>query len=73
MEYLAEYWKEMKSVSFLLHSDHGFAQAPLGELTEEEYAEMVGALTPFGTDHVEENTAMELDDADCATGACPIR
>ncbi|MEL0099980.1 MAG: hypothetical protein VW907_10520, partial [Opitutae bacterium] len=39
--YLAEYWAEMKSVSFLLHSEHGFDQAPMGELTLEEYAAML--------------------------------
>ena len=31
-----------KSVSFLLHSDHGFDQAPLEEITKERYEEMKG-------------------------------
>lgn len=64
------YKKNIKSVSFLLHSDHGFAQAPYEEITKEEYDAYV-ARTKLIT-HIEEAN-IGLDDADCATGACPIR
>ena len=36
-EYLAENRHEMKSVSFLLHSEHGFDQAPLEEIDKKTY------------------------------------
>lgn len=70
-EYLAaNYNKCHKSLSFLLHNDHGFAQAPYEEITKERYDEMVARSTPitfFAHD-------LALDDTDeCATGACPIR
>jgi ribonucleotide reductase alpha subunit len=69
--YLAEhYTKEHKSLSFLLHSDHGFQQAPYEEITEELYNQLV-KNTKLIT-QVDEITFDELD-ADCASGACPVR
>jgi ribonucleoside-triphosphate reductase (thioredoxin) len=69
-KYLAKNYKNNhKSLSFLLHSEHGFKQAPLEEITKEQYDEMVA------------NTRLitSIDDAafegmdDCATGACPVK
>lgn len=72
--YLAEHWHEMKSVSFLLHSEHGFDQAPMGELTLDEYEKMLASTSPLG-EKLSGSTIMSDDefDAECATGACPIR
>ena len=40
--YLKKNWKNgFKSLSFLLHSEHGFLQAPLEEITKEQYDELV--------------------------------
>lgn len=64
------YNKKLKSVSFLLHSDHGFDQAPLEEISEEEYNELV-AQTQLIT-RIEEQ--LDLDESgECGTGGCPIR
>lgn len=69
-EYLKKNYKNgHKSLSFLLHSDHGFAQAPYEEITKEQYEELV-SKTRLIT-HIS-NGEIGLDD-DCATGACPIR
>jgi hypothetical protein len=75
--YLAEYWSEMKSVSFLLHSEHGFDQAPMGELFEKDYISMLETTTPLG-EKLSGSTILSEDDMallgdECATGACPIR
>lgn len=65
-----KYNKTFKTLSFLLHSEHGFDQAPLEEITEEEYNELMDQVTLIN--HIEEE--MELDEsAECAGGACPIR
>jgi ribonucleotide reductase alpha subunit len=70
-KYLKKNYKtNHKSLSFLLHSEHGFKQAPLEEITEEQYNEMV-ANTRTITAIDEANIG--LDDAECASGACPIR
>ena len=76
-EYLATYWEEMKSVSFLLHSEHGFDQAPMGELLETDYEEMLRTTSPLG-EQLTGVTMLTDDDMallgdECATGACPIR
>lgn len=69
--YLKQNYKHNhKSLSFLLHSEHGFKQAPLEEISKEQYDEMV-ANTRTITSIDEANIG--LDDNECASGACPIR
>lgn len=70
-KYLKKNYKNShKSLSFLLHNEHGFKQAPLEEISKEQYDEMVA-----NTRTISAIEAMDLglDDNECATGACPIR
>jgi hypothetical protein len=70
-KYLKKYYKNgHKSLSFLLHSEHGFKQAPLEEITQEQYDALVASTVPITS--IKE-LDIGLDDAECATGACPIR
>jgi hypothetical protein len=70
-KYLKKNYKaNHKSLSFLLHNDHGFKQAPLEEITEDQYNALV-ASTRLITDI--SSFDIGIDDADCASGACPIR
>lgn len=70
-EYLKKHYNtSFKSLSFLLHSGHGFDQAPLEEITKEKYDEMVASCTRIESMSFD-NT--ELPDDDCASGACPVR
>lgn len=70
-KYLKKHYKNShKSLSFLLHSEHGFKQAPLEEITKEQYDELVAKTTPITSIA---NLDIGLDDAECATGACPVR
>ena len=60
-----------KSVSFLLHNDHGFDQAPMEEIDVDTYNEMVASVTPITS-----LNSLSLDDIEidnCDTGACPVR
>lgn len=69
-EYLTKYYdKNFKSLSFLLHSNHGFDQAPLEEITEDEYNKRVKRTRPL-SGIVEQ---LDMDADECATGACPVR
>lgn len=71
-EYLAKnYNKTFKALSFLLHDEHGFDQAPYEEITEEEYNKMVKNTTLI-TDILEADD-FTGDASDCESGACPIR
>lgn len=62
----------IKAVSFLLHSEHGFAQAPYEEITKEEYEKLrkkvryIEALGDVVDGEVDSS-------AECAGGACPIK
>jgi ribonucleoside-triphosphate reductase len=70
-EWLQNNYIDVKSVSFLLHSEHGFEQAPYEEITKEQYEEMAAKVTPITTVG---NLSMEdLDIQDCEGGACPVR
>lgn len=59
-----------KSLSFLLHSGHGFHQAPYEEVTKEQYDELVSRTRIITSIEA----AVDFDGGDeCATGACPVR
>ena len=69
-EYLEKHYKtKHKSLSFLLHKDHGFLQAPYEEVTREQYEALITSTVPINA-----VAAAEFEGADeCASGACPIR
>ena len=70
------YNNSVKTVSFLLHSDHGFKQAPLEKITKEQYEEIVKATTPITSAG---DICYNVDDdkfvgeGECAGGACPLK
>jgi hypothetical protein len=69
-EYLAKnYRNNHKSLSFLLHSEHGFLQAPIEEITEEEYIRLSTVTHMISS---VDNADFEGVD-ECAGGACPIK
>lgn len=70
IEYLKKNYKDNhKSLSFLLHSDHGFKQAPYEEITKEEYERLVSSVKII--DSIP--TAIFESSDECAGGACPVR
>lgn len=65
------YDNSIKTVSFLLHSDHGFKQAPYEEISLENYLEFKKQLKPFKKmENIQGNL---LDGIECAGGVCPVR
>ena len=65
------YNDNLKTVSFLLHSDHGFDQAPLEEITRQQYEDMIKLTKPI--DNCEINETDIKGSFECATGMCPIK
>ena len=65
----ANYATSVKTCSFLLHSEHGFKQAPYEEITEQQYLDMAAKCTPI-TGLAFDNSEL---DSDCEGGACPVR
>lgn len=71
-EWLAKNWQQgVKSLSFLLHSDHGFLQAPLEEITKEQYDTMKVGCQVIDSCSVTEDS-LQLD-TECVSGACPVK
>jgi adenosylcobalamin-dependent ribonucleoside-triphosphate reductase len=71
-EWLKNNYINVKSVSFLLHNEHGFDQAPLEEITAEKFAEMSAGVKIISNF----DSTINLDDmdiSDCDGGACPVR
>jgi len=69
-KYLAKNYKNNhKSLSFLLHNEHGFQQAPLEEITKEAFDALV-ASTKLITKV--EDASFE-GDLECAGGVCPVK
>jgi hypothetical protein len=66
------YTKSIKSVSFLLHTDHNFPLPPYEEITEEEY-EKTFAKIDFSVPLAQDNGDHELDLDECNGGACPVK
>lgn len=65
------YNDNMKTVSFLLHNEHGFDQAPYEEISKEKYEELIAKVKPINSVEVKETDL--LDSMECTTGACPIK
>ena len=65
------YDKRVKSVSFLLHSEHGFVMAPYESIEEDQYKMKVSKMKPFKP--FEAATQTEALDVECEGGACPVR
>ena len=62
----------IKSVSFLLHNDHGFQQAPYEEISKELYDELIKKVTPITSGNIE-MVDDDYSNETCKSGACPIK
>jgi ribonucleoside-triphosphate reductase len=74
----SNFTNSLKSVSFLLHSDHGFKQAPMEQITEEAYnLSMVNVkeIVNITTDDYKHTNADEqfIEEQECAGGSCPMK
>lgn len=72
------YETSVKSISFLLHSDHGFMQAPYEVITKDEYERRVKGIISVDqilkSYNMTGNTSESVADSiECSTGACPVR
>jgi hypothetical protein len=65
------YNNSVKTVSFLLHSEHGFIQAPYEEINKETYEALKENIVPFKG--FETITGSEIDGVECTNGICPIK
>lgn len=69
--WLRKNYVNVKSVSFLLHNEHGFDQAPLEEIDKKTYNKIKSQCKPITS--IQDINMEDIDIQDCATGACPVR
>lgn len=75
-KYLEEHFtKGIKSISFMLHNDHGFKQAPYEEITKEQYEKMMKGAQQINSASIkyykhDDDLATEPT---CAGGMCPVK
>lgn len=69
-KYLTKNYKaNHKSLSFLLHSDHGFKQAPFEAVTKEVYEQLLASVKLITSI----SSAEFIGGEECAGGMCPIK
>jgi hypothetical protein len=71
-EWLSKNYKNnIKSVSFLLHQDHGFDQAPYEEISKETYNKIKKNIKKMKTQAI--SNGKQIEGLECAGGVCPIK
>jgi ribonucleoside-triphosphate reductase len=78
IEWIMDNWDSYVGVSFIYRNDPtktakdlGYPYLPQEVVTQEEYTAYASTLLTVDLDAG--NSLLELEEADCATGACPIR
>jgi len=70
-EWLKENYKHnIKSISFLLHKEHGFKQAPYVEITEEEYNNKINKIKSIHTLKIDSSKGIDVEEC---KGSCPVK
>lgn len=69
-KWLSENISEVKTISFLCHSDHGYNQAPKEAITQEKFEQLSKNVTPIDWDQIGEG---ELETQECQGGQCPVK
>ncbi len=66
------YEDSVKTCSFMHAKDHGFKQAPLEAISEEEYLRMCDSVTQIN--EITDNKEIDMaDNLECAGGSCPAK
>jgi adenosylcobalamin-dependent ribonucleoside-triphosphate reductase len=67
------YNDNVKTISFLLHKDHGFHQAPYEEITKEQFDEITSKVKPIV--RIEDSAEYHelVENLECTKGCCPVR
>ena len=65
------YKDNIKSISFLLHQEHGFEQSPYEEITKEQYDELIKNIKDIKNINVVDKNSITFHE--CDKGQCPIK
>lgn len=78
IDWIDENWNEVIGISFLPLDDSFYKLLPYESISEEEYLRRVEEMKEFNQDllrnyETQLNEDDDITDADCASGACPVR
>lgn len=76
--FVKEHWDEYVGVTFLALDGGTYQLAPYEAITKEQYEELIANFTPFDPTVLQKHEVsgmsdLDVNDPDCATGACPVR
>lgn len=69
-DWLSSNLNEIKTISFLKYSGHGFLQAPKEPITKEQYETLSAKIKPLDMDQIMEG---EINNQECEGGVCPVK
>jgi hypothetical protein len=70
-DWLRDNLKEIKTISFLKYSGHGFLQAPKEPITKEQYEKLSSKIKPVADEALGEGSM--TSSLECDGGSCPIK
>jgi hypothetical protein len=70
-EWVTNNLSQVKTISFLKHTGHGFVQAPKEAITEAQYEKLSAKVRPIEFDNLE--AAGTIEGTECESGSCPVR
>lgn len=71
-EWLTDNLKNLKTISFLCHNDHGYKQAPKEAITKEEYEKKSSKIKDLVFDESVQSISEDMG-LECEGGVCPIK
>jgi hypothetical protein len=69
----ANFVDSVKSVSFMLHTGHNFAQAPFEEISKDEYEVRLALVKPITAGNIACDEVLDMSNESCKGGVCPAR
>jgi ribonucleoside-triphosphate reductase len=70
-QWLAENLDEIKTISFLKYSGHGFAQAPKEPISKEQYEKLSAKIKPLDESLISDEGS--ISSLECEGGVCPVK
>jgi ribonucleotide reductase alpha subunit len=70
-KWLTNNLENIKTISFLAHSDHGFAQAPKEKITADQYERLSKRIKPVPIDKITDEGVVDVEN--CEGGVCPVK
>lgn len=69
-EWVSNNIKNLKTISFMAHSEHGYLQAPKESISKSKFEELSSKIKPINFDDIQ---GEGLESQECSDGFCPVK